>query len=91
MLPLRISNATRVLAETQDEYHALAIRDELFEDGTPCMTSVWEPTPKELEMLNSGGAVVLRILGVRFPPVILETQPAPSACGPTLSLKGGAE
>ena len=77
MLPLRISNATRIMAETQDEYHALAIRDEVFEDGTPCMTSVWEPTPAELAMLNAGGAVVLRILGRQFPPVTLETQPPP--------------
>lgn len=47
MLPLRISNATRILAETQDEYYALAIRDGEVE-GTNHMTSVWEPTPKEL-------------------------------------------
>jgi hypothetical protein len=77
MLPLRISNATRIMAETQDEYHALSIRDEVVPDGSPCMTSVWEPTPAELAMLNAGGAVVLRILGRHFPPVMLSAQPAP--------------
>lgn len=77
MLPLRISNATRIMAETQDEYFAIAIRYEVLPDGSPCMTSVWEPTPAELAMLNAGGAVVLRILGRSFPPVMLDTQPAP--------------
>ena len=76
MQPLRISNATRVLAETQDEYYALAIHDEEI-DGTNHMTSVWEPTPKELEDLASGGAVRLTILGTGHPPVMVTTQPAP--------------
>lgn len=56
MLPLRASNATRILAETQDEYIALAIRDEVI-GGINHMTSVWEPTPQELADLNAGGAV----------------------------------
>jgi len=77
MLPLRISNATRVLAETQDEYHALAILDEEIE-GVNHMTSVWEPTPTELAMLNAGGAVRLTILGSSHPPIMITTQPAPS-------------
>lgn len=77
MLPLRVSNATRILAEDQDEYHALAIVDEKI-DGVNHMTSVWEPTPAELKMLNEGGAVRLTILGTGHPPVKLSTQPGPS-------------
>lgn len=76
MLPLRISNATRILAETQDEYYALAILDEVVND-TPQMTSVWEPTPKELADLNAGGAVRLTILGRVHPPVMITTQGPP--------------
>jgi hypothetical protein len=76
MLPLRISNATRVLAETQDEYIALAICDQVI-DGQNHMTSVWEPTPQELADLNAGGAVRLTILGHAHPPVMLGTQPPP--------------
>ncbi len=76
MLPLRISNGTRILAEGQDEYYALAIRDEVVE-GVPMMTSVWEPTPAELAMLNAGGAVLLTICGTVHPPVMLTAQPAP--------------
>ena len=76
MQPLRISEATRVLAETQDEYYALAIKDEEI-DGVNHMTSVWEPTPKELAELAAGGSVRLTILGSGHPPVMLTTQPAP--------------
>lgn len=76
MLPLRISNATRILAEAQDEYHALAILDEEA-DGVHYMTSVWEPTPRELADLNAGGAVRLTIIGTAHPPVMITTQPAP--------------
>lgn len=76
MQPLRISNATRVLAETQDEYYALAIKDEVI-DGVNHMTSVWEPTPKEIADLVAGGAVRLTILGQGHPPVKVTTQPAP--------------
>lgn len=76
MQPLRISNSTRILAETQDEYYALAIRDEEIE-GVNHMTSVWEPTPRELQDLQNGGAVRLTILGTGHPPVMITTQPAP--------------
>jgi hypothetical protein len=41
------------------------------------MTSVWEPTPKELAMLQEGGAVRLSIIGTLHPPVMITTQPAP--------------
>ncbi|WP_299686730.1 hypothetical protein [uncultured Tateyamaria sp.] len=77
MQPMRISNATRTLAEDQDEYMALAIRDEVI-DGVNHMTSLWEPTPAELEHLKGGGSIRLTILGTMHPPVSMSTQPAPS-------------
>lgn len=76
MQPLRISDATRVLAESQDEYYALAIKDEVI-DGVNHMTSAWEPTPRELADLVAGGSVRLTILGQGHPPVKVTTQPAP--------------
>lgn len=81
MTPLRISNATRRLAESQDEYTALSIRDERI-GGVNYMTSVWEPSPQELHDLNNGGAVRLSIIGEDiggkiFRPVLITTQPAP--------------
>lgn len=77
MQPLRIKDATRVLAETQDEYFALAIKDERVSEGLNQMTSVWEPTGKERAELLAGGAVRLTILGSVHPPVMITTQPAP--------------
>lgn len=76
MKSLKPSNTTRVLAEDQEEYNSLAISDETI-DGINYMTSVWEPTPEELAILNEGGAVHLTILGVSHPPVILTAKPAP--------------
>lgn len=78
MMPLRISNATRVLAEDQDEYYALAIVDEPHpEDGEPMMTSLWEPTPEERQHIAMGGFVKLSIEGTIHPPVVLTTQAPP--------------
>ena len=56
MLPLRISGATRRLAEDQDEYFALSIRDEMY-SGRAFMSSLWEPTLREVEALAAGGAL----------------------------------
>lgn len=85
MLPMRISNATRVLAETQDEFHALAIKDEIDPaSGANMMISLWEPTPEELAHLNAGGFVRLSIMGGAFfphpkgfVPVLITTQAPP--------------
>jgi len=82
MTPLRPTNATRRLAEDQPEYIGLSIVDERI-DGVNYMTSIWEPTPKELHDLNNGGAVRLSIIGDDiitspiFQPVLITTQPAP--------------
>lgn len=76
MQPMRIQNATRVLAKDQDEYMQLSIRDDSI-DGQNFMTSIWEPTPQELEHLVNGGSVKLIIMGTIHPPVALSTQAAP--------------
>jgi hypothetical protein len=36
--------------------------------------SAWEPTPKELETLNAGGSVILRVIGWQVP-VALYVEP----------------
>ncbi len=45
---------------------------------TPCMTTAWLPTPKELEALNAGAAVHVRILGTVHPPIMVEVGLPPS-------------
>lgn len=74
MLPLRIADATRTLAESQDQYHALMIKDEKI-DGINHMTSLWEPTPRELTNLINGGSVALSIQGTGHPPVSVYVHP----------------
>ncbi|WP_280987445.1 hypothetical protein [Georhizobium profundi] len=42
------------------------------------MVTAWQPTPDELERLNAGASVHLRVLGVAHPPVMVEVGPAPA-------------
>ncbi len=80
MLPLVIQGTNLRLGKDQPEYKTLAVRREVL-DGHPCMTSLWEPTPYELELLKAGGAVKLIVQGSTHPPVILSVQPAPPIRG----------
>ena len=75
MTPLRIRGATHYLGppagwkpEKDGDCAHLAVR---VEDG--CSQSAWEPTPKELEILNAGGSVMLRVAGGQ-PPVMIWAQ-----------------
>lgn len=77
----RIQNATRVLGKSQG-YMGLPIRDELINcsvDGpnTPAMTTAWLPTPKELEALNAGAPVHVRIVGTAHPPIMVDVGEMP--------------
>lgn len=72
---------TRVLGKSQG-YMGLPIRDERVNcsvSGTdmPCMVTAWLPTPKELEALNAGAAVHVRIIGSAHPPIIVEVGEIP--------------
>lgn len=64
-------NATRVLAQSQDEYLNLPIVDIARDDGVNVMVSLWQPSPDELEALNNGACISLGILGTNHPPVIV--------------------
>jgi hypothetical protein len=63
----RVLNATRVLGKSQG-YLGLPVRDEVV-SGVPSMLTSWHPTPKELEALNTGAPVHVRILGSSHPPI----------------------
>jgi hypothetical protein len=72
----RIEGASRVIGKSQG-YIGLSIRDVTINctvngDATPCMETAWEPTPYELERLNAGASVILRVLGTAHPPVMVE-------------------
>jgi hypothetical protein len=77
MIPMRIEGETRRLAENQDEYISLSVRDQYMNEIGNVMTTLWEPTQTDVENLKKGGAVLLHIVGTVFQPVIITTQPAP--------------
>lgn len=69
MIPLRIKDATHVFKAPpgqEDEVRDLHVK---VIEG--CCVSRWEPTPRELEMLNNGGSVELWVTGGQ-PPVFLQ-------------------
>jgi hypothetical protein len=77
MIVARIEGCTRALGAPPDwtpctsgSCCGLPIRDEMNGD-VPCMVSAWEPTPAELEALNNGGKVYLRVVGHGHPPVMV--------------------
>jgi hypothetical protein len=41
------------------------------------MVTAWLPTPKEVEALNAGAPVHVRILGTAHPPIMVTTGDAP--------------
>lgn len=76
MMIKRIEGATRVIGKSQG-FMGLPLRDEVITctvsgPGVPSMVSAWEPTPEELQRLNAGAPVLLRVLGSAHPPVMIE-------------------
>ena len=64
-------------------YLGLPVRDVFLDtevDGpaSPCMETAWIPNTDELERLNAGASVVLRIMGTAHPPVLVEVGEVPA-------------
>jgi hypothetical protein len=77
----RIEGATRVLGKSQG-YYGLPIRDveiacSVNGPATPAMETAWLPTAAELEALNAGAPIILRLLGTSHPPVMVEVGERP--------------
>jgi hypothetical protein len=77
----RIKNATRVIGKSQG-YMGLPLRDEKINctvngPATPAMVTAWHPTPKELEAINAGAPVHVRILGTSHPPIMVDVGEIP--------------
>jgi hypothetical protein len=78
MITRRIANASVNLAPPPDYPTGgesvcghLWVRFTQTSDGIPLTQSAWEPTPKELELLNRGASVILEIVGFGMPAVAL--------------------
>jgi len=74
MIPKRIAGANAYPGapagwnpETDGECGHLAIRVTKNGDRVEWCESAWELTPRELEMLNTGGQVILRVVGWQVP------------------------
>lgn len=79
----RIEGATRVLGKSQG-YGGLPVRDEPIHcsvggPDTPSMVTAWLPTPAELQALNAGAAIHVRILGTGHPPISVTVGDPPDA------------
>lgn len=77
----RVENATRVLGKSQG-YLGLPIRDEFVHcsvngEKTPSMVTAWIPTPDEIERINAGAPIHLRLIGSSHPPVMVDVGKAP--------------
>lgn len=76
MIPRRIHGANRWMGapvgwnpEIDGHCSHLAVRMSVCETLVFC-ESAWEPTPEDLDLLNKGGSVILRVVGGQ-PPVAL--------------------
>lgn len=83
MLTGMIEGATRIIGKSQG-YLGLPLRDEIVHcsvggEATPAMVTAWLPTPAELDALNRGAAVHVRLIGTGHPPIMVEVGPTPEA------------
>lgn len=88
-----IPGTTRVLGRQQG-YFGLPLRDIVINctvggPDTPAMETAWLPLPDELERLNAGAPVILRLLGTAHPPVMIEVGQVADATDPGLLIVGG--
>lgn len=72
-----IEGCTRRIGKSQG-YLCLPLRDEVI-DGTPTMTSSWQPTPAELKAILAGAPIYVTLLGQAHPPIMLSVGPLPGA------------
>lgn len=78
-----VRGVTRLVGKRQG-YRGLPIRDEIINcavggPATPCMASVWRPSPAELAALNDGGAIEVKIVGTLHPPILVGVIQNPEA------------
>lgn len=82
----RITGATRIVGKQQG-FLGLPIRDEVVNcpiagPNFPVMVTAWLPTPKELDAINAGAAVHVRIYGSLPSPMTVEVGEPPSEAVP---------
>lgn len=79
MIPMRIANANLRLGAPKnwdEKTHGKCVEMSVRQEEGGVFATAWELLPRELELLNNGGSVVLRVVGGQ-PPVNLTVEPAP--------------
>jgi hypothetical protein len=69
MLINAIEGATRRIGKSQG-YLGLPLKDHTI-DGSPAMTTSWQPTPAEIEAIVAGAPIHVTLLGSAHPPIML--------------------
>lgn len=87
----RIKGATRVIGKAQG-YMGLPLRDEPINctvngPATPSMVTAWHPLPAELDAINKGAPVHVRILGTTHPPIMVTVGEVPQENPPLGSVR----
>lgn len=89
MIVAMIERATRIVGKAQG-FMGLPIRDEKINERTlgvvPTMVTAWTPTPAELEALNAGANIHVRLFCMNMhPPISVGVGPSPGV----LAFQGG--
>ena len=82
MIHSRVEGFTKVIGEKQG-YKPLFVKEDPIVDPvskreTQLLTTAWTPLPHELEILNRGGSVHVKLLTVGHPPIKVDVGPAPA-------------
>ncbi|MBK7885493.1 MAG: hypothetical protein IPJ81_18140 [Chitinophagaceae bacterium] len=77
MLPIDFEGTNLILSKpanmTDEQCTALKAYKGVDNDGFPFFVTAWQPSKEDIESINSGKPIMLKILGTCFPPVALYT------------------
>lgn len=82
MIHVRIEGYDKVIGEKQG-YKPLFVRttpviDPVSKKETSLLETAWTPTPKQLEALNKGASVHVKLLTTGHPPIKVDVGPTPA-------------
>jgi hypothetical protein len=81
MIVAMIEGATRIVGKAQG-FIGLPLRDQVIDEKTlgrvPSMVTAWTPTPAELDAINAGANIHVRLLCMSIhPPIVVSVGPSP--------------
>lgn len=58
---------------TDEQCHSIRAMKAITDDGFPIIVTVWMPSKEDIDAINAGRPVILRIVGEIMPPVSIYT------------------